>query len=70
VDAWFWERPPHAWGMDERRLACGACVMADMRTAVAKELGYTCSAGIAPNKVRGERGRRPWPGMRWRASRA
>jgi hypothetical protein len=56
--------------MDERRLACGACVMADMRTAVAKELGYTCSAGIAPNKVRGERGRRPWPGMRWRASRA
>lgn len=36
-----------------RRLAVGAIIVSEMRKAVLKETQFTCSAGIAHNKVRG-----------------
>jgi DNA polymerase eta len=35
----------------DRRLLAGATIVAQLREAVFHELGYTCSAGIAPNKL-------------------
>ena len=35
-----------------RRLAVGAIMVSEMREAVLKETQFTCSAGIAHNKVR------------------
>eukprot|EP00891_Asterochloris_glomerata_P006033 jgi/Astpho2/6033/Aster-x1345 len=35
----------------ERRLATGACIACRLRGAVRQELGFTCSAGIAHNKL-------------------
>lgn len=35
-----------------RRLAVGAIIVSEMREAVLKETQFTCSAGIAHNKVR------------------
>ena len=48
--AW-WHRPGEAWGEGERLLAAGAAAVADLRAAVAAELGYTCSAGVAHTKL-------------------
>lgn len=48
--AW-WQRPPEAWRPGERLLACAAAAVADLRAAVAAELGYTCSAGVAHTKL-------------------
>lgn len=50
VGAW-WERAPEQWHSGELLLACGATAVADLRAAVAAELSYSCSAGIAHNKV-------------------
>lgn len=50
ADAW-WDRPPCVRTVGERLLVAGAAVMMDMRQAVYDELGYTCSAGIAPCKL-------------------
>lgn len=36
---------------DDQLLACGALIVAELRTAVLKETQFTCSAGIAHNKV-------------------
>lgn len=36
-----------------RRLAVGAIIVSEMREAVLRETQFTCSAGIAHNKVRG-----------------
>ena len=47
----WWERSPEQWQAGELLLACGATAVADLRAAVAAELGYSCSAGIAHNKV-------------------
>lgn len=41
----WYERPAVEWGDGERLLACGAAAVADLRAAVKKELGFTCSAG-------------------------
>ena len=35
-----------------RRLAVGAIIVSEMREAVLKETQFTCSAGVAHNKVR------------------
>ena len=35
-----------------KRLAVGSIIVAEMREAVLKETQFTCSAGIAHNKVR------------------
>lgn len=47
----WWQRPPELWQAGELLLACGATAVADLRAAVAAELGYSCSAGIAHNKI-------------------
>lgn len=44
TEAW-WHRPVGAWGPGQRLLACGAAVVAELRAAVRRELGYSCSAG-------------------------
>lgn len=36
---------------DEQLLCVGAVISREIRTAVFKELGYTCSTGIAGNKL-------------------
>ncbi|BDA43773.1 DNA polymerase eta [Coccomyxa sp. Obi] len=50
AEAW-WNRPVGAWGPGQRLLACGAAVVAELRAAVSRELGFSCSAGIAHNKI-------------------
>ena len=49
--AW-WRRSEAAWCSEERALAAGAVVVARLRAAVATSLpGFTCSAGVAANKM-------------------
>lgn len=47
----WWQRPAKVWQTGELLLACGAAAVADLRAAVFTELGYSCSAGIAHNKI-------------------
>ena len=47
----WWKRSPEQWHSGELLLACGATAVADLRAAVAAELNYSCSAGIAHNKA-------------------
>ena len=47
----WWARAPEQWQAGELLLACGATAVADLRAAVAAELDYSCSAGIAHNKA-------------------
>ncbi|KAL3149821.1 hypothetical protein ABBQ38_013642 [Trebouxia sp. C0009 RCD-2024] len=47
----WWKRSPEQWHSGELLLACGATAVADLRAAVAAELNYSCSAGIAHNKI-------------------
>jgi nucleotidyltransferase/DNA polymerase involved in DNA repair len=49
----WWARPAGEWGADERLLAAGARVVATLREAVERQLGFTCSAGAAPPGGRG-----------------
>lgn len=37
----------------DKLLACGALIVAELRLEVLKETEFTCSAGIAHNKVSG-----------------
>jgi nucleotidyltransferase/DNA polymerase involved in DNA repair len=48
--AW-WARPASAWTPDEQLLAAGAVVVAQLRSQVHSQLGFTLSAGIAHTKV-------------------
>jgi nucleotidyltransferase/DNA polymerase involved in DNA repair len=41
----------YRWSNDKRRLVCGAAIVAELRQLVFERLGFTCSAGIAPNKM-------------------
>ena len=58
TQAW-WARPlggtdqlgRSCWSEDELMLAAGAAVVAELRAAVRSRLGYSCSAGIAHNKI-------------------
>jgi DNA polymerase eta len=50
VSAW-WARPASSWSQDEQLLAAGAVVVAQLRAAVAQQLGFSCSAGIAHSKI-------------------
>ncbi|KAK9812531.1 hypothetical protein WJX73_006603 [Symbiochloris irregularis] len=47
----WWDRNDQSWGDGERLLATTAAIMVELRAAVRAELGYTCSAGIAHNKI-------------------
>jgi DNA polymerase eta len=50
VAAW-WSRAAEVWTPDELLLAAGAVVVARLRAAVAAQLGFSCSAGIAHSKI-------------------
>ena len=47
----WWTRMPHDWADEERLLAAGACIVARARALVTSRLGFTCSAGVAANKL-------------------
>eukprot|EP00981_Chlorochromonas_danica_P008873 scaffold2324_cov163-Ochromonas_danica.AAC.13 len=47
---WF-DRPGTAWTMDDLLLICGAELARQLRADVFDKLGFTCSAGIAHNKM-------------------
>ncbi|KAI8465336.1 MAG: hypothetical protein J3K34DRAFT_525446 [Monoraphidium minutum] len=49
--AGWWARRPGGWSSEERLLAAGGRVVAGLREAVERRLGFTCSAGIAHSKV-------------------
>eukprot|EP00904_Undaria_pinnatifida_P005505 jgi/Undpi1/2084/HiC_scaffold_12.g05470.m1 len=50
-EASWWARPEEAFTLDEKLLACGAAVVSRMRAAVRAELQYSCTAGLAHNKL-------------------
>eukprot|EP00403_Amphidinium_massartii_P012441 CAMPEP_0178413966 /NCGR_PEP_ID=MMETSP0689_2-20121128/22796_1 /TAXON_ID=160604 /ORGANISM="Amphidinium massartii, Strain CS-259" /LENGTH=682 /DNA_ID=CAMNT_0020035247 /DNA_START=73 /DNA_END=2118 /DNA_ORIENTATION=+ len=47
----WWARPCCEWPNDEAMLAAGAAITARARAKVTAELGFTCSAGVAANKL-------------------
>ncbi|EOD15027.1 Translesion DNA polymerase-REV1 deoxycytidyl transferase [Emiliania huxleyi CCMP1516] len=51
ASAAWWQRTPDEWDEGEIQLAAGAVIVARARAAVSAELGFTCSAGIAANKL-------------------
>jgi len=51
ASAAWWQRTPDEWDEGEIQLAAGAVIVARARAAVSAELGFTCSAGIASNKL-------------------
>jgi DNA polymerase eta len=62
VSAW-WCRPASSWRHDEQLLAAGAVVVAQLRAAVAQQLGFSCSAGIAHSKILAKLGSGKWPAL-------
>lgn len=50
ISSWF-ARPAHMWSTEDKLLLSGALVINELRKAVYDELGFTCSAGIANNKI-------------------
>ena len=47
----WWARPLSEWPHDELLLAAGSVIVAQARSEVTKRLGFTCSAGVAANKM-------------------
>lgn len=47
----WWQRPVDEWDPNEAALAAGATIVAAARQRVEQQLGYTCSAGVAPTKI-------------------
>ena len=47
----WWSRAASEWRDDEVLLAAGALVVSNARREVTRQLGFTCSAGVAPNKL-------------------
>lgn len=50
ADLWFL-RPQHLWSTQDLMLIAGSIVVNDLRKAVLQQLGFTCSAGIATNRM-------------------
>ena len=48
---WMMKRPREAWTMDEKLLLAGLLAAANLRRDVLDECGYTCSVGVAHNKL-------------------
>eukprot|EP00928_Gymnodinium_smaydae_P056801 TRINITY_DN4011_c1_g4_i1.p1 TRINITY_DN4011_c1_g4~~TRINITY_DN4011_c1_g4_i1.p1 ORF type:complete len:708 (-),score=134.94 TRINITY_DN4011_c1_g4_i1:302-2425(-) len=48
--AW-WTRDAESWPAGEALLAAGAALVARARAEVTRQLGFTCSAGVAANKM-------------------
>eukprot|EP00966_Prymnesium_polylepis_P269821 6233108-Prymnesium_polylepis.1 len=51
ASAAWWGREPAGWPHDEVLLAAGATIVGAARAEVTARLGFTCSAGIASNKM-------------------
>ena len=47
---WF-DQPHYMWNHDDKLLLCGAIICDELRLAVLKELKYSCSGGVAHNKM-------------------
>ena len=53
ITDWLTTTRDHAdTSLHDQRLAVGAMLVEEMRQAVLRQTGFTCSAGIAHNKVR------------------
>jgi nucleotidyltransferase/DNA polymerase involved in DNA repair len=50
ADSWF-NRPTFLWTVEDKLLLAGALVALQLRKDVLTQLGFTCSAGIAHNKM-------------------
>ena len=50
ADLWFL-RPQHLWSTQDLMIIAGSIVVNDLRKAVLQQLGFTCSAGIATNRM-------------------
>lgn len=48
--SWF-DRPAHQWSMEDRMLLAGTVIVQQLRKDVWDNLEFTCSAGIATNKM-------------------
>ena len=44
------DRPFSMWSSEDKFLLCGAMVVQTLREEVHRQLGFTCSAGVAVNK--------------------
>lgn len=51
TSARWWARTAPEWNDEDMLLAAAAAIVARARAAVTRELGFTCSAGIAANKL-------------------
>ena len=51
ASAGWWGRDAATWGNEEMLLAAGAVLIDRSRREVTRRLGFTCSAGIATNKL-------------------
>ena len=49
-ESWF-RRPHFLWTIEDQLLLAGALVTMQLRTDVLSQLGFTCSAGVAHNKM-------------------
>ncbi|CAN0117015.1 unnamed protein product, partial [Ascophyllum nodosum] len=47
----WWARPPDEFSREEMLLACGAAVVSRLRGAVKSRLKFSCTAGVAHNKL-------------------
>eukprot|EP01031_Cornospumella_fuschlensis_P027876 gene27876-33661_t len=45
------DRPESHWSFEDKLLLAGVLVVRQLRADVLEQLGFTCSAGIAPNKM-------------------
>ena len=47
----WWSRDAEEWSDEELMLAAGSAIVARARREVTKQLTFTCSAGVAMNKL-------------------
>ena len=47
---WF-DQPHYIWNQDDKLLLCGAIICDELRLEVLKQLNYSCSGGVAHNKM-------------------
>ena len=47
---WF-DQPHYMWNQDDKLLLCGAIICDELRLEVLKQLNYSCSGGVAHNKM-------------------
>ena len=50
VRDWF-DQPHYMWNQDDKLLLCGAIICDELRFEVLKQLNYSCSGGVAHNKM-------------------